>query len=149
MIAFDRVWWNFNPFLQSKIDVDPIYRVLMFLPCFGHVLCMTRFIQIHRMMECKLIAHPTWEVYWKKSLGITTLSCEVGSMRLRPEWPWRARRYKIAPDESVQYFYIFLFPPPLAMLFFHSSSDQWWQQEMFLKIVSDSPEFNCSIIFSM
>ena len=23
-----------QPFLQSKIDVDPIYRVLIFLPCF-------------------------------------------------------------------------------------------------------------------
>ena len=28
--------------LQSKVDVDPIYRVLMFLPCFVHVLCKTR-----------------------------------------------------------------------------------------------------------
>ena len=61
------------------------------------------------MMECKLIA-----------------SCKVGSMRLHPEWPWRARRYKITPDESVQYWYLFLFPPPV-MLFFHLSSDQWWQ----------------------
>ena len=36
-----------------------------------------------------------------------TLSCKVGSMRLRPEWPWRARRYKIAPGEVVQYWYLF------------------------------------------
>ena len=33
-------------FLQSKIDVDPIYRVLMFLPCFVHVLCKTRCFQV-------------------------------------------------------------------------------------------------------
>ena len=34
---------------------------------------------------------------------ITTLSCRVGSIRLRPEWPWRARRYTIIPEESLQY----------------------------------------------
>ena len=78
------------------------------------------------MMECKLIAHPTWQMYSKNSFGINTLSCSSGSMELRPEWPWRARRYKIALDESVQYGYLFLFPPP-AMLFFHLLSDQWWQ----------------------
>ena len=43
-------------FLQSKIDVDPIYRVLMFLPCFVndavHSSAMTRFIQgIHKQKE--------------------------------------------------------------------------------------------------
>ena len=63
----------------------------------------------------------------KKLFGINTLSCSVGSMGLRPEWPWRARRYKIVPDESGQYWYLFLFPHPLAMLFFHLSSDLWWQ----------------------
>ena len=56
-----------------------------------------------------------------------TLSCKEGSMMLRPEWPWRAWRYKIVPDESIQYWNLFLFPPPPAMLFFHLSSDQWWQ----------------------
>ena len=66
-------------------------------------------------------------MYWKKLLGIKTLSWTVGSIRLRPEWPWRARRYKIVLDESVQYWYLFLFPPPPAMLFFHLSSDQWGQ----------------------
>ena len=85
---------------------------------FKHVLCMTLCTQVDRieilvilsmgstinaalMMECKLIAHPTWEMYWKKLVGITTLSC----------------RY----DQ-----YLFWFPPP-AMLFFHLSSDQWKQ----------------------
>ena len=33
-------------FLQSKIDIDPIHRVLMSLPCFMHVLCRTWFIQV-------------------------------------------------------------------------------------------------------
>ena len=56
-----------------------------------------------------------------------TLSWSEGSMRLRPEWPSRDRRYNITPEESVQQWYIFLFPPPPAMLFFHLSSDQWWQ----------------------
>ena len=56
-----------------------------------------------------------------------TLSCKVGSMKLRPEWPWRTRRYKIVPDESVQYWNLFLFPPPPAIHFFHLSSDQWGQ----------------------
>ena len=36
-------------------------------------------------------------------------SFKVGSMRLRHEWLWRARRYKIAPGESVQYWCLFLF----------------------------------------
>ena len=36
-------------FLQSKIDVDPKNRVLMLLPCFMHVLCMTRCIQVDRI----------------------------------------------------------------------------------------------------
>ena len=76
------------------------------------------------MMECKLIAHPTWWICWKKLLGRTALYCRVGSTRLRPEWPWRARRHTIIPEESVQYWYIFLFPPPTTMIFFHLSSDQ-------------------------
>ena len=33
-------------FLLSKFDVDPIHRVLMFLPCFVHVLCKTRCFQV-------------------------------------------------------------------------------------------------------
>ena len=34
-------------FLNSKIDVDPIYRVLMSLPCIVQVLCMTWYIQVN------------------------------------------------------------------------------------------------------
>ena len=87
-------------------------------------------------------------MYWNKWLGITTLSCKVESMRLRPEWPWRARRYKITPDESVQYSYLVsssschaflpLFVRPMMTM-----------QEICLMIVFDSPEFSRSIVFSM
>ena len=44
------------------------------------------------MMECKLTAHPMWWMYSKKLFGINTFSWSVGSMGLRPEWPWRARK---------------------------------------------------------
>ena len=33
--------------LHNKIDVDPIYRVLMFLPRCLHVLCKTRCFQVN------------------------------------------------------------------------------------------------------
>ena len=33
-------------------------------------------------------------MYSKKSFAINTLSCNEGSMRLRPEWLWKARRWK-------------------------------------------------------
>ena len=36
-------------FLQRKVDVDPIHRFLMFLPCFKHVLCTTRCSQVDRV----------------------------------------------------------------------------------------------------
>ena len=46
---------------------------------------------------------------------IDTLSCGEGSLGLRLEWPWRARRLKISClDESVQYWNIFFLPPPPA-----------------------------------
>ena len=67
-------------------------------------------------------------MYLKKSFGINTLSNKVGSMRLRPEWPWRARKKRISLEESGQHWYLFLFPPPLAMMLFHFSSDQCWER---------------------
>ena len=36
-------------FLLSKSDVDPIHRVLMFLPCCMHVPCKTRCFQVDRL----------------------------------------------------------------------------------------------------
>ena len=49
-------------------------------------------------------------------------------MGLRPEWPWRARRkINSSPDESVQYWNLFLLPPPPVILLFHISSDQNWE----------------------
>ena len=62
-------------------------------------------------------------MYWKKLLWLITLSCNVGSIILRPECPWRAQKYNIA-EESVQYWNLFLFPPPPVMLLFLLLSDQ-------------------------
>ena len=102
------------------------------------------------MTECKLNAHPTWYMYWKKLLVIVTLSCSVRSIRLYPECPWRARMCTIVPEESVQYWYLFLFPPPPSILFFHLLSDHWGQHcKYFQKILFSSSELNCPIIFSM
>ena len=36
-------------FLLSKIGVDPMHRILVFLPCFMHVLCKTRCFQVDRV----------------------------------------------------------------------------------------------------
>ena len=41
-------------FLQSKIDVDPIYCVLMSFPCIVQVLCMTWYIQVNHIMILKI-----------------------------------------------------------------------------------------------
>ena len=161
MIAFDLVWYNFNPFLKSETQYTASWCLFHALRRYcarrGTLKSITsgslRFLSKgstsrkntvclllkfwppgnnpELMMECKLIAHQTWQTYWKKLLKITTLSCRVGSIRLRPEWPWRARSYKIVPDESVQHWYLFLLPPPPAMLFFHFLSDQWWQYKKY------------------
>ena len=40
---------NFKPFVESKVDVDPIHRILMILPSFVHVLCKTRCFQVDRV----------------------------------------------------------------------------------------------------
>ena len=40
---------EFQSFFSSKIDVDPIYCVLMTLPCVVQVLCMTWYIQINHL----------------------------------------------------------------------------------------------------
>ena len=64
-------------------------------------------------------------MYSKNLSGINTLSWSVESMGLRPELPWRARRYKIAPDESVQHWNLFLLRPPILLI--HISSDQYWE----------------------
>ena len=44
-------------FLVSKIDVDPIHSVLMSLPCFMHVLCMTRYTQVDRIRILVILVH--------------------------------------------------------------------------------------------
>ena len=54
-------------FLQSKIDVDPIHRILMLLPCFMHVLCMTRFFQVDRIRIPMVFVHG---IYRQKEYGL-------------------------------------------------------------------------------
>ena len=44
-------------FLHSKIDVDPIHRVMMFNPCFMHVLCMTRYTQVDHIRILEILVH--------------------------------------------------------------------------------------------
>ena len=40
---------EFQSFLDGKIDVDPIYCVLMSLPCIVQVLSMTWYIQVNHL----------------------------------------------------------------------------------------------------
>ena len=144
-----------QPFPLSKLYTDPIQRILVpWRFCLydarrgfvrssscGSVILMHGIyrckedlsllnclaaINFEFVMECqKLTAHPMWYIHekigWDKYIVL-----KKRSMRFLPEWRWRARKYKIAPDSAVQCWNIFLFPPPLAMLFFHFSSDQWW-----------------------
>ena len=44
-------------FLLSKFDVDPIHRVLMFLPRFIHVLCKTQCSQVDRVKIFVFLDH--------------------------------------------------------------------------------------------
>ena len=76
------------------------------------------------MIEWRLKAHPIWHKCWKNPLWIVTLSCKEGLISLRPECSWRARRYTIVLEESVQYRYLHFTPPP-AKHAFHLLSDRW------------------------
>ena len=88
-------------------------------------------------------------MWWNNPRWIITVSCNIGSMRLRPECPWRSRSWKNVPEISVQHWYL---------LFWTSSCCQaclstivrpirnLWK--MTLRIVLDSPELNRSVIFS-
>ena len=73
------------------------------------------------MIECKLNAHPTWKMYWKKLLWIFTLSCNERSIRLRL-------------GNTI------FFSWSISTIFFLLSS-------MSLKILFNSTEMNCSISF--
>ena len=44
-------------FLLSKFDVDPIHHVVMFLPCFVHVLCKTWCTQVDRIKIPLILVH--------------------------------------------------------------------------------------------
>ena len=83
---------------------------------------------------------------------IITLSCNEGSMRLRPECPWRARRWRIVPEISVQYWYLLFTPPPAAKHNFQRSSDQYctcgsWFRRQFLILQNwTAPSFSrCTV----
>ena len=100
------------------------------------------------MMECKLIAHPTWQMYWKKPSGIITLSCHERSMRLRPEWPSRAWRSRISrSDESAQYWYFLVAPASCHAVLPLFVRPIMAIQEMIPKIILYFPEFNRSVFF--
>ena len=62
-----------------------------------------------------------------KSSGNNTLSCNVGSIGVPPEWPWIARRYEKMSGElgSTQYWNLFLIPPPLCEKLSHVRIDQY------------------------
>ena len=55
---------------------------------------------------------------------LSHLFCDEGSIRLRPECPWGARKSTIVPKAPVQYRNLLLSPPP-AKHTFHLLSDQW------------------------
>ena len=160
---------------SCKIDVDPIYCLLMFLLCLMHVLCMTRCIQVHRIRilmvfvhgihkkkECLCVAQILSSRYQSRIVSGMKIDCtsdmvkvleevarnyyicRIRSMRLRPEWTWRARRQWIFHERSVQYWNLFLFPPTPAMLSSTCRQTHDHDARIFLKIVCDSPEFNCS-----
>ena len=46
-----------HSFLQGKVDVDPIHRILMSLPYLMHVLCMTRCFQVDRVRILVFFIH--------------------------------------------------------------------------------------------
>ena len=61
------------------------------------------------------------------------------SIRLRPECPWRAPRFTIIPEPSVQYWYLLFAPSPAAKRAFHRLTDQWG--------ISGNWLWSCSLIF--
>ena len=63
-----------------------------------------------------------------------TLSCNEGSIRLRPAWPWRARRDRIVPEEAEQYWNIFLCPSSCLAALPLFVRPMMTIQELFLKI---------------
>ena len=80
-----------------------------------------------------------------------TLFCNEGSIRLRPECPWRARKKRIIPETSVQYWYLhFAPPPPAAKHASHRLSDQQRVWANWLRICCFIlQKWNRSILFSL
>ena len=100
------------------------------------------------MIEWGLKTHPIWQKCWKNPLWIVTLSCKERLISLRPECPWRARRYTIVLEESVQYWYLHFTPPP-AKHAFHLLSDHWRQYKKYFWIFSVILQKRTAIFFSI
>ena len=62
----------------------------------------------------------------EKSPRNHTLSCNEGSIRLRPEWHWRRSEINnCSRNHQCSTGYLLFGPPPPAKHTFHRSSDQW------------------------
>ena len=83
-------------------------------------------IYLEFVMECTLTAHLIWNMYSKKLFGINTLSCSVGSMGLRPEWPLKSSEVENFSSWRIStVLKSFLVASAPAILFFHTTSDQY------------------------
>ena len=64
-------------FLHNKIGVDPIHRVLMFLPCLMHVLCKTWCFQIGRV---KVLVFSVQKIHKQKEYRLSVLPLFIKPM---------------------------------------------------------------------
>ena len=86
---------EFQSFLQSKIDVDPIHRVLMFLPCFMHVLCNTRCSQVDPV---RLLVFLVRRIHKQKEYCLSVCSNFVLPVSIL-NWWWNVNSSHILHDE--------------------------------------------------
>ena len=144
------------PWKTRCIQVDRIKILVVFVHgihkqkeyCLTVAWILTSKYQCRIDDECKLIAYPTWQMYWWKLLGITTFSCNVESTRLRHDlaklggknYSWRISTILVPFLVSSSCCHPCL---PLVV------GPMMTMQEMSLKIVFGSPEFNHSIVFSL
>ena len=82
-------------FRNSKIDVDPIHYVLMSLPCFMHVLRMTRCIQVDRIKILMVFVH---KIHKKKEYCLSVAS-NVDLLVSILNWWWNANWLHIRHDK--------------------------------------------------
>ena len=77
------------------------------------------------VVECTLIGHPKMINVLEEIDRVNTLSCNEGSMRLRPEWPWRVRRARISvlmDQYNIEIVSCFLRPLLLYSSAFHQTN---------------------------